>query len=189
MLGKISAPYTTSSALNPTLINTHGSHILLGKSTQSRHMDMASVLCVGTNSLLLMNTCHPTAASPPPQELQPRRKRQSSLRCLLPGEDLTGPLLLCGKMGAYLSGRQLRCPCTGQRSVLSSISESVQSSSHSQHVPVRFSEESALPHTTSTMTDCFTADPETVSAHSLNLLNPPVVLATGLATMERKENN
>lgn len=25
---------------------------------------MASVLCVGTNSLLLMNTCHPTAASP-----------------------------------------------------------------------------------------------------------------------------
>lgn len=66
VLGKISAPYTTSSALNPTLINTHGSHTLLGKSTQSRHMDKASVLCVGTNSLLLMNTCHPTAASPPP---------------------------------------------------------------------------------------------------------------------------
>lgn len=36
-----------------------------------------------------------------------------------------------------------------------------------------------LPHTTSTMTDCLTAGPETVSAHSLNLLKLPIVSATG----------
>lgn len=112
VLGKSSTPYTTFSALNPTL-TTHGSLTLLGKSTQSRHMDMASVLCMGTNSLLLMNTCHPTAASPHRSCSQGgrgrgKRKSQSSLRCLLPGEDLTGPLLLCGKVGAYLLGRQLR---------------------------------------------------------------------------------
>lgn len=63
--------------------------------------------------------------------------------------------------------------------MLSSSSDTVQNSSYSQHAPVTLSEEFALPYTT--------AGPETVSDRSPNLLKLPVVSATGLATVERKE--
>lgn len=165
MLGKISTPYSTFSALKPTLVNAHGSLTPLG----SPHRADTWTWLVSFAWALTAHFCWIPAIQqqPPPQELQPKRKRNKKEEAKFP--EVSSPRGRPNRSSAAMweSGClliALRCPRTKQRAVLSSISETVQNSSHSQHVPVMLDEEFALSRTTSTMTDCFTADPETVSA-------------------------
>lgn len=189
--GKISTPYITSSALNSTLINTHGS-LTLRKFTQNRRTDMATVLCMGANSSLL-DEYLAFNSSLTPEELQPRRRRKRNKREETRLPEVYSPRGRPNRQS--LAMWEGRCLLTGPAAQMSlhrtevcaqSSSETVQSSSYSQHVPVTPNEESALPHTTSTTADCFTAGPETVSAHSLNLLKLLAVSAMGFGNGEEK---